>query len=388
MSSKISIVGAGYVGFSLAVLLAQNNKIIVLDNDKNKISKINSKISPIKDKLIKEYLNKKKLNLHATTSSKDAFLEAEFIVIALPTNFNSDTGNFDLSSFKKVIKEINDLNKQATIIIKSTLPLGFTETLNEQYENNIFFSPEFLREGSALYDNLHPSRIIISSDSMEAKKFVDVLKNCASKNDIETFYMSSKEAESVKLFSNSYLAMRVAFFNELDNFSIENKLNTQNIINGISSDARIGDGYNNPSFGYGGYCLPKDTKQLLSNFENIPNDLISSIISSNKSRRLYLAKKIMDLNPKKVGIFGFAMKKDSDNFRESTSLKLTQILIKNNIDVYLYEPNINTSLPGIKLIDDINLFKEKCDLIITNRMTSKLDDISEKVFTRDIFNRD
>tara|TARA_B100000780_G_scaffold278222_1_gene251046 strand:+ start:2192 stop:3361 length:1170 start_codon:yes stop_codon:yes gene_type:complete len=387
-SLNITIVGSGYVGLSLAVLLAQKNNVKVLDIDEKKIEKINNKISPIQDNEIEDFLRNKDLGILATSDLKEAYIEAEFIIIATPTNYNEETNSFDVSSIDAVLADINQLNNTATVIIKSTVPLGFTDSLKSQYKNKIYFSPEFLREGSALKDNLEPSRIIISSSSDSAKKFIELLKSCSIKQDIPIFHMSAREAESVKLFSNTYLAMRISFFNELDSYSMANNLNTENIIMGVSADPRIGNQYNNPSFGYGGYCLPKDTKQLLSNFKNVPQNIIESVVLSNDTRIKYIASKIIHLKPKTVGVYRLVMKHNSDNFRESAITKVLDLLIEKGIKVVIYEPMLKKNIGNIDLIEDLEDFKSCSDLIIANRMSGDIKDVYHKVFTRDIFNRD
>lgn len=386
--AKITIVGSGYVGFSLSILLSQQNEVLVYDIDKERVSKINNKISPIVDSGCEFFLKNKRLKLKATSCKDKAYKNCDFIIVATPTNYDENSNFFDVSTIDGVLDDISSRDSSATIIIKSTIPVGYTEQVTKKYKKNILFSPEFLREGSALHDNLEPARIIISSNSSEAIKFVQILNNCASKENIPVLYMSPKEAESVKLFSNSYLAMRVAFFNELDTYALENKLNPKNIIDGVCSDDRIGNGYNNPSFGYGGYCLPKDTKQLLSNFQNIPQNLIQSIIESNETRIKYISEKIFNQKPKVVGIYRLTMKSDSDNFREASIIKVIENLSAKNISIIIYEPLLESSYNNFEVCTDLKHFKNISDIIIANRASKDLDDVSRKVFSRDIFNRD
>ena len=387
---NITIVGIGYVGLSIAILLSKKNNVIALDIDKKKVDAINRKISPIKDKEIQNYLEKEKLNLKATKNKRDAYKNSDFIIVATNTNYDKSTGAFDTSTVEKVIKEIIRLNKSATIVIKSTIPIGFTEKIKSFFKiDNIFFSPEFLRESKALYDNLYPSRIIVGDVTKKAKKFGQLLLNSSKKKKHKSvlLFMSSTEAESVKLFSNTYLAMRIAFFNELDSFSEFNNLSSKDIINGVCADNRIGNYYNNPSFGYGGYCLPKDTRQLLFNYKNIPNKIIKATIESNKIRKKFVLNSILKKSPRIVGIYRLLMKVDSDNFRESAILDIILQLQKNNIKILLFEPLIkNFKLKGVKQVENISMFKSKVDLIIANRLSVELDDVISKVYSRDIFN--
>ena len=340
---KITVVGAGYVGLSLATLLSRDNEVVLLDIIKEKLEMIDNRISPIKDKEIEDYFQNKELNLKTTLNYKEAFVDSKFIIIATPTDYNTETKVFDTKSIEENIDRIMGVNSEATIIIKSTVPIGYTKKIRKKYnKNNIIFSPEFLREGKALYDNLYPSRIIVGDKSSEAKGFGELLKNSALKKDVIVKYMDSDEAESVKLFSNTYLALRVSYFNELDTFAKKNDLNVKDIIDGVSLDSRIGDFYNNPSFGYGGYCLPKDTKQLLSNYDNIPQNLIESIIKSNATRKLFIASDIISRKPKLVGIYKLSMKEDSDNYRQSAILDIIDILKNNNIDMIIYDETIKS----------------------------------------------
>jgi UDPglucose 6-dehydrogenase len=384
---NITVVGSGYVGMSLAVLLAQDNKVTVLDIDHIRVDKINNKISTIADKDIEKFLAEKSLNLSAMTDKKSAYIEADFIIIATPTNYDTETNKFDTSSVDLVVGEALSLNKDALIVIKSTLPIGHTNFLNNKHKtSNVIFSPEFLREGQALSDNLNPSRIIIGSEKEEAKKFCDLLEGAAEKKEIETLFMPSTEAESVKLFANSYLAMRVAFFNELDSFALSNGLDASSIIEGISLDKRIGNGYNNPSFGYGGYCLPKDTKQLLSNYKNIPQTLISSIVSSNFERKNFIASEIIKRKPKVVGFHRLAMKEGSDNFRSSAIQGIMKRVTASGIKTILYEPNYPDAVfYESQVVADLDQFISQSDLIISNRASNDLKNVENKIFTRDIF---
>jgi len=387
---KITIVGTGYVGFSLAVLLAKEEKVFTLDIDKEKVDLINKKISPFKDKEIEDYLISQRLDLTATINKKIAYENASYIIVATPTNYDNDIGTFDTSSVESVIADAINFNKSATIVIKSTIPLGFTELIKNKFNyNNIFYSPEFLRESKALHDNLYPSRIVVGSKAEPAVKFSKILSKSCKKNtkDIQIFFMESREAEAVKLFSNTYLAMRVAFFNELDTFSEFNNFSSQNIIDGVCADPRIGNYYNNPSFGYGGYCLPKDTKQMLNSFEGIPHKLIKAIIDSNKTRKKFIVKSILSKKVETVGIFRLIMKEGSDNFRESAIIDIIKQIQISNKKIIIYEPLIKKdNFENIKIINEISEFKLQSDLIIANRSTSELNDVREKVYTRDLFN--
>ena len=387
---KITVVGAGYVGLSLATLLSKDNEVVLIDIIKEKLDMIDNRISPIKDKDIEDYFKNKKLNLTTTLDYKKAFIDSKFIIIATPTDYNTETKVFDTKSIEDTIDKIIKVNSNATIIIKSTVPIGYTKNIRKKYnKKNIIFSPEFLREGKALYDNLYPSRIIIGDKSSEAKEFGELLKNSSLKKDVVVKYMDSNEAESVKLFSNTYLALRISYFNELDTFAKKNNLNTKDIIEGVSLDPRIGDFYNNPSFGYGGYCLPKDTKQLLSNYENIPQNLIESIIKSNDTRKHFISEDIINKNPKLVGIYKLSMKKDSENYRQSAILDIINILKDNNIDMIIYDEIIkDNSFNGIKVVNDLKVFKKESNIILANRIDKDLSDVDNKVYTRDILFRD
>ena len=384
---NFTVVGAGYVGLSLAVLIAQKFHVTLYDTNKEKISLINSKQSPILDKDIDRIITKKKLKLNAISESSKAYKNADFVIVATPTNYDPKEGTFDTSSVEGVIQQALINNSNTNIIIKSTIPLGFTKKMREKYKtNNILFSPEFLREGSALYDNLYPSRIIVGDRSEKAQLFANILSQCAIKIDkSKIIFMDSSEAEAVKLFANTYLAMRVSFFNELDSFSQIHNLSTKNIIDGVSSDPRIGNYYNNPSFGYGGYCLPKDTKQLLSNFDKIPNNIIKAIIDSNETRKNFIADIIYNKSPKSIGVYRLTMKFDSDNFRESAVLDVIKKLQKKEIKIYLYEPKIQGNFQNMILLNNLNEFISKSDIIIANRMSKELEKVKNKVFTRDLF---
>ena len=385
---KIAVAGTGYVGLSLATLLSTKNEVLAYDILEDKVNKINKRISPIKDEVIEDYFKNKKLNLKATTNYKEAFKETEFIIISTPTNYDEKTNYFDTTSVEDIIKKVISINKDATIVIKSTIPVGFTDKVKEKYKiENIFFSPEFLREGHALYDNLYPSRIIVGSYTDKGKKFALLLKECSLKKDIPIKYMSSTEAEAVKLFANTYLAIRVAFFNEVDTYAEIKNLNTKNIIEGICLDPRIGANYNNPSFGYGGYCLPKDTKQLLANYKDVPQNIIEAVVKSNETRKEHIVNMILAKNPKIVGIYRLTMKSNSDNFRASAILDIITKLKEKNINIIIYEPTIKDYY-DIRVENDIEKFKKISDIIVANRYSSVLDDIKEKVYTRDLFERD
>ena len=372
---NITVVGTGYVGLANAILLSQNNEVIALDVNKEKVEKINNKQSPIADKEIEDFLSNKKLNLIATTDKKVAYKNPEYTIIATPTDYDTEKNFFNTSTVESVIKELNAECPKTNIIIKSTIPVGFTKRMKKEYPNlNIIFSPEFLREGKALYDNLYPSRIIVGDTTESAKTFANLLKESAYKKDIPTLFMKPTEAEAVKLFANTYLALRVAYFNELDTYAEMRNLDTKSIIEGVCLDPRIGNHYNNPSFGYGGYCLPKDTKQLKANFKDVPENLISAIVESNDTRKSHIANSIMEKNPNTVGIYRLTMKAGSDNFRASAIQDIVQKLIKNNINVIIYEPTLNeNNYNGIK---------------IENNLEEALNDVTEKVYTRDIYSRD
>lgn len=389
---KITVVGAGYVGFSLSVLLATKYDVICLEVDEQKIQKISNKISPIKDNEASKYLENENLNLVATNNKSLAYENRDYIIISTPTNFDTKTKNFDTQSVENVLVDIFSKNEDPTVIIKSTIPFGFTKKMRNKFQNKkIIFSPEFLREGKALFDNLYPSRIVLGCDSIEAVKFGKILLECSKKSEseISVLYMDSSEAEAIKLFSNSYLAMRIAYFNELDTFCEENGLKTSNVIQGMCEDNRIGNYYNNPSFGYGGYCLPKDTKQLLNEFGSIPNELVSAIVKSNSTRKSYIATQILKQNPKNIGIHRLIMKEGSDNFRESAILEIIEKLTNEKVNIFIYEPLLEVKkFIGCEIIDDIEVFKSSCDLIISNRIEDSLLDVKSKVYTRDVFRQD
>lgn len=387
---KIAVAGTGYVGLSLATLLSQNNEVVALDIMPEKVEMINNHISPIKDNEIEEFLKNKKLNLKATTDYKEAFSGAEYIIISTPTNYDVDKNFFDTSSVEDTIEKIISLNENPTIIIKSTVPVGYTESIKKKYQiDNVIFSPEFLREGSALYDNLYPSRIILGEKSGRASKFAELLKEGALKENIDVKYMGNTEAEAVKLFSNTYLALRVAYFNELDTYAELNNLDTKDIIEGMGLDPRIGLHYNNPSFGYGGYCLPKDTKQLFANYRGIPQNLIEAIVKSNDTRKKHIADMILKRNPKTVGIYRLTMKTDSDNFRASAIQGVIENLKENNVRIIIYEPTLNDEFFNeCQVVNDFSEFSKTSDVIIANRLEPTLKDVVDKVYTRDLYSRD
>ena len=386
---KITIVGTGYVGLSLAVLISKKYSVVALDIDQTRTNSINKKISPIKEIELSQALTNSSLDLKATIDKKEAYKDSEFIIVATPTNYDTQSGSFDTSSVEQVIADSIKYNSKANIFIKSTIPIGFTDKMRiKNKKNNIYFSPEFLRENKALYDNQYPSRIVVGGISDEAVLFSKILIECSNKkkNQIPVLFMNSMEAESVKLFANSYLAMRIAFFNELDSFSEYHGLEAKNLIEGIGFDPRIGNFYNNPSFGYGGYCLPKDTQQLLKNYSDVPNDIITAIVNSNKTRKKFVIDSILKKGFNKVGIYRLIMKTGSDNFRDSAVLDIIKILKLNKIQIIIYEPILEEDkIVGINIIKDFNKFISNCDLIIANRMSEELKNLDCEVYTRDIF---
>ena len=387
---NIVVVGLGYVGLSNAVLLAKDNNVLAIDVDEKKLKLIAKKQSPLHDDLISEYLTNKSLLIHTALASNASYADADYVIIATPTNYDETTNYFDTKSVESVISNILRDSSKATIVIKSTVPVGFTERMKEKFNyKNIIFSPEFLREGRALHDNLYPSRLVIGGKSEACKVFADLLKSGAVKEDIPTFYMSSTEAEASKLFANAYLAMRVVFFNELDSYSSIHELDSKSIIESIGADPRIGDYYNNPSFGYGGYCLPKDVKQLRANYKDVPNVLISSLVEANSTRKDFIAESIINKNPKVVGIYRLLMKSGSDNFRESSIQGVMKRVKAKGINVVIFEPLLKEpEFFYSKVVKDLSSFKNMSDIIVTNRMSNELNDVADKVFTRDIFHAD
>ena len=384
---KIVVVGSGYVGMSLSVLLAQNNDVTVLEIDAERISKINSGQSTVSDAGIDSFLQDKKLSIYATHNEQEAYESADYVIVATPTDYNEKTNKFDTNSVDYVVAAALNANSSCLVIIKSTIPVGHTASLQKKHRTKrVIFSPEFLREGSALYDNLEPSRIIVGSDCRKSKNFAQLLASAATKDKVDILLVNSTEAESIKLFANAYLAMRVSFFNELDSYALNNKLNSESIINGICLDSRIGNGYNNPSFGYGGYCLPKDTKQLLANYSKTPQTLIEAIVSSNSTRKDFIADQILLKKPKIIGLYRLTMKTNSDNFRSSAIQGIMRRIKDKGIEVVIYEPTLNEDVfLESKIIKSLNKFKQISDVIVVNRMSDELLDVRMKIFTRDIF---
>ena len=393
---KIAVAGTGYVGLSLATLLAQNNEVVALDIIPEKVKMVNKFVSPIQDEYIEKYFNEaangeRKLNLKATLDWEEAFRDADYVIIATPTDYDETKDYFNTSSVEDIIEKVISLgNPKTTMVIKSTIPVGYVSSIRQKYNiDNIFFSPEFLREGKALYDNLYPSRIIVGSYSEEAQKFAELLRDAALAENVQVITMDSKEAEAVKLFANTYLALRVAYFNELDTYAKVKGINPKSIINGISLDPRIGTHYNNPSFGYGGYCLPKDTKQLLANYKDVPQDLIRAIVQANNTRKQFIAEEILKEDPKLIGIYRLTMKSESDNFRSAAVHDIIKILIEKKKKVLIYEPTLkDKEFNGVEVTNDLKRFKNDCSIIVANRMMPEIEDVKEKIYTRDLFARD
>jgi len=387
---KITVVGIGYVGLSNAILLAQHNEVVIIDIIKEKVDMINNRKSPIKDKEIEDFLNNKKLNLTATTDKYIAFKDADYVIVSTPTNYEPEKNYFNTNTVEEVVGNVLSINSKALIVIKSTVPVGYTKKLRIMFKSeSIIFSPEFLREGKALYDNLYPSRIIIGDQSEKAERFAKLILDSALKKDTPILFTDSTEAEAIKLFANTYLALRISFFNELDSYAEIRGLDSRQIINGVCLDPRIGDHYNNPSFGYGGYCLPKDTKQLLANYEDVPQNIMSAIVEANRTRKDHVSNMIIKMKPRIVGIYRLTMKEGSDNFRQSAIIGVMKRINEKGIKTVIYEPTFKSdNFYNSKVINELNEFKIVSDVIVANRISDEIKDVKEKVYTRDIYNRD